>query len=406
MTTGPTFRVRAAICRACRTPRAPRRAHWRLFAVTLLAACASDAPQPLHGSGVQASTAPAHRSGGSIVSRWLDRTDAGAVAPPAGEDCSAVYDPDRHRLVLFGGKTDADVNVNEVWELDLEQDAWQQVRTTGDPPPPSEDHVAIHDPIGHRMIVHGGENGLTSNKTFALDLQTARWRNLTDASSPPREDHTAVYDGRRKQMLVFGGRHTDGKTDRVDNDVFAFDLDPASSTFEHWREVEVDGPRPLGRTDHTAVFDPQKDRMLVYGGYNKEKKEYLGDTWELMFGPPSSGGTHWQQIKTRRSSPPKRRHVVGVLDTARNWFVVCGGFGDEGYLNDVWAFDLGAEVWIDVTPGPQPRLDHQAIFDPRSGHLLVYGGDARLEHKFHDLWALQVEPDLPLQVMLRAASSK
>jgi hypothetical protein len=340
-----------------------------------------------------------------MVSQWADHTNAAAPAPPAGEDCTAIYDPDRHRLVLFAGKTDADVNVNEVWELDLEQDSWQQVHTTGEQPPASEDHVAIHDPVGHRMIVHGGENGLTTNRTSALDLTTWRWRDLTDAVSPPREDHTAVYDPRRKQMLVFGGRHTDGKTDHVDNDVFAFDLDPASPTFEHWHPVALDdAPPPLGRTDHAAVFDPQKDRMLVYGGFNKEKKEYLGDTWELSM---SAGGrNHWQQIKTRRSWPPRRRHAVGVLDTVRNWFVICGGFGEDGYLNDVWALDLATDVWLDVSPGMQPRIDHQAIFDPRAGHMLIYGGDARLTHKFHDLWALQIEPDLPLQTMLRAASSK
>jgi hypothetical protein len=407
MRDGSTLRARTASHRARCRPCDSRDASRCMLVVALLAACASDAPQasPRDDAG-RASSALVRRGGGSSVSRWSDRTDAAAPAPPAGEDCTAIYDPDRHRLVLFAGKTDADVNVNEVWEFDLEHETWQQVHTTGDPPPPREDHVAIHDPVGHRMIVHGGEDGLTSNKTFALDLQTACWRDLTDAASPAREDHTAVYDGKRRQMIVFGGRHADGKTDHVDNDVWALDLDPASKTFEHWHQLAVEGTPPLGRTDHAAVFDPHKDRMLVYGGYNKEKRELLGDTWALCLGASSSGGGHWQQIKTRHSWPPRRRHVVGVLDTARNWFVICGGFGEEGYLNDVWALDLAADVWVDITPGPQPRLDHQAIFDPRGGRLVVYGGDARLGHKFHDLWALQIEPDMPLQPMLRAASSK
>ena len=403
---GPTLRARAAIPTAYRTPADPRPGRRRFLAVALLASCASDAHRPAPPADAAGAATAIVRRGGSIVSRWADRTDAAATAPAAGEDCTAIYDPDRHRLVLFAGKNDADVNLAEVWEFDLAQETWQRVQTTGEQPPASEDHAAIHDPVGHRMIVHGGENGLTTNRTSALDLATARWRDLTDASSPPREDHTAVYDPHRKQMLVYGGRHTDGKTDHVDNDVFAFDLDPASPTFEHWRAVAVDGAQPLGRTDHAAVFDPQKDRMLVYGGYNKEKKELLGDTWQLVLGPPSSGGIHWQQVKTRRSWPPRRRHAVGVLDTARNWFVICGGFGEEGYLNDVWALDLATDIWLDVTPGPQPRIDHQAIFDPRAGHMLLYGGDARLGHKFHDLWALQIEPDLPLQLMLHAASNK
>jgi len=81
-----------------------------------------------------------------------------------------------------------------------------------------------------------------------------------------------------------------------------------------------------------------------------------------------------------------------VYDEARDWFVVCGGFGDEGFLNDVWAFDLGREKWINITPGPQPRLDHLAIYDPRRESLLLYGGDAHWATKFHDLWELRVRP--------------
>jgi len=98
------------------------------------------------------------------------------------------------------------------------------------------------------------------------------------------------------------------------------------------------------------------------------------------------------QVRTKTSHPAQRRHVVGVYDEARDWFVVCGGFGDEGFLNDVWAFDLGREKWINITPGPQPRLDHLAIYDPRRESLLLYGGDAHRATKFHDLWELRVHP--------------
>ena len=83
-----------------------------------------------------------------------------------------------------------------------------------------------------------------------------------------------------------------------------------------------------------------------------------------------------------------------------------GGFGEQGYLNDVWAFDLTSDLWINITPGPQPRLDSQGIYDPVTGRLVIYGGDAHLPTKFHDLWELEVAPDLPLETMLEVAGSK
>ena len=130
------------------------------------------------------------RSGDSS-GEWLDRTPAmsrSSELPAAAEDCAAIYDPVGHRLVLFGGKDDSNHNVNEVWTLDLADYGWHRIPIEGDTPPPSEDHAVIYDPIGRRMILHGGEDGLTTNKTWSFDLSTLRWRNMTDPTSPARED--------------------------------------------------------------------------------------------------------------------------------------------------------------------------------------------------------------------------
>ncbi len=80
-----------------------------------------------------------------------------------------------------------------------------------------------------------------------------------------------------------------------------------------------------------------------------------------------------------------------------------GGTGQRGYLNDAWAFDLTLDVWLNITPGPQPRLDHRIIYNPKSQNVLLYGGDARLPTKFHDVWELQIEPELPLTDLQKAA---
>jgi hypothetical protein len=335
---------------------------------------------------------------GASSGDWVDRTPLLAKAAPrprAGEDCSAIVDSIANRVVLYGGKGDDDRDLAEVWTLDLNRFVWAKPAISGPAPPESEDHVAILDPIGYRMIVHGGENGLTSNKTWSLDLKSFRWRDLTDSTSPGREDHTAVYDSRGKRMVIFGGRNNTGTIDYVNEwRLLALDLDPRSPTFEKWVELRCGDVHAPGRSDHTAVYDAAKNRMVIFGGWDKVAHDFMDDTWAYYFASSPDSAGRWKKIKTKDSHPPRRRHVTGVYDAGHNWFVVYGGLGDEGFLNDVWALDLGRDVWINITPGPQPRLDHLVVFDPHRKELLLYGGDAHLARKFHDLWELDVHPDV------------
>ena len=38
--------------------------------------------------------------------------------------------------------------------------------------------------------------------------------------------------------------------------------------------------------------------------------------------------------------------------------------------------------------------------------MLLYGGDAGLPHKFHDLWELEIREDMPVQMMQDVANGK
>jgi hypothetical protein len=330
------------------------------------------------------------------VGRWVDRTplDEPASARPGGsEDSSAIYDPVRGRMVVYGGKDDADLSSKETWAFDPAERAWERIETQGRTPPASEDHTAIYDPVGHRLILHGGENGPTTNKLWSLDLETSTWRELTDSDAPRRESHSAVYDARGKRMIVFGG------FDRGDldlYDVWAMDLDPASPTFEKWQNLTVAEGRPFGRIDHAAAYDPGKNRLIFYGGWTKARQGLFGDTWAFYLPESPESQGRWMKIETAPAAPPARRHGVAVHDSDRNLFVLFGGQGQTGYLNDVWALDLTRDVWMEVTPtepGPMARIDHQAVYDSRAGSLLLYGGDGGLDDlKLHDVWELTLAP--------------
>jgi hypothetical protein len=261
-------------------------------------------------AGVKDASAP--------IARWVDRSPAKNAPQPLGsEDASLVYDPVAARAILYGGKDDADLSQRDTWALDAAR-AWKRLTTSGKTPPASEDHTTIYDPAGHRMILHGGESGPTTNKLWSLDLKTLAWKELTDPQVPRRESHSAVYNSKWKRMVVFGG------LDRTREDlyeVWAMDLDPASPTFEKWQDLTVVEGRPPGRIDHAAVYDPVKNRMVLHGGWMKTRQGLLGDTWAFYFGETPGAPGRWERINTEKAPQP-RRHAVPIHDPDRNLFIL------------------------------------------------------------------------------------
>ena len=78
----------------------------------------------------------------------------------------------------------------------------------GQQPPTLDTHTAIYDTLRHRMVVFGGEAIQPTNDTWGLSLSLVpEWTLLTPADTLPskRIGHSAIYDPVRDRMLVFGG---------------------------------------------------------------------------------------------------------------------------------------------------------------------------------------------------------
>jgi hypothetical protein len=357
----------------------------------------------LAGSGAPRAQEPAAAATESVAltAQWIERTPppASGKHPMGSEDASLIYDPVANRVVLYGGKDDANLNLKETWSYDAAERKWGRMPTPGKTPPASEDHTAIYDPDGHRLILFGGENGPTTNKLWSLDLKTFVWKEMTTPQTPRRESHSTIYDSRSKRMVTFGG------IDRLVEDIFeiwAFDLNPASPTFEKWQNITVLEGRPPGRIDHAAIYDPVKHRMVLHGGWTKVRQGLFGDTWAFYFADKPGDQGRWERIDTGTTAPPPRRHAMGVHDPDRNLFVLIGGQGRTATpIGDLWAFDLTRDVWTRLAPsGPAPaaRIDHQAVYDPRSRTILLYGGDTAMPDapKLHDVWELTLSTTTPL----------
>ncbi len=320
-----------------------------------------------------------------------DGSAAGKTAPAAGEDAEVAFDTKEKRLVFYGGKTDKDETLNETWFYYPGEKRWEQLTGSNLTPPAREDHILIYDTFRHKAIMHGGEDGDTSNELWELDLATMQWTQMTNDDVPFIEDHTAFYADAAKGAYFFGGQNE--KDPRLD-DLWFLNLDPDSPDFYKWKVVEPSGKkRPDGRIDHTMVYDGRKNRILIYGGWDKEEDVFTNNTWAYKI-----DDNKWKRItpKSKKFFPSDRRHIGSVLEPENGLWIIFGGRGAGGPLNDIWAFDTEKDLWINATPGPAPRMDHNMFYNPFTGEINIVAGDEGKRYsdeKLHDMWKLNIDAE-------------
>jgi hypothetical protein len=312
-------------------------------------------------------------------------TELSTTGPAARWGHAMIYDPVRDRLLVHGGWNTFQY-FDDVWEFPLETGGpWQQVTTSGVAPSGRAFHSAIYDPDLDRMVIYGGYHGVAFDEVWALDLGAAvpEWRPITASGTAPaaRYWHSAVYDDQAGRMIVFGGANGIA----FFADTWELDLRAPAVT---WTTLDQDvQTTPEARCCHEAVFARDSSRLLVFGGWNGTAE--LGDLWELPFLTIPDPG--WAFLPTTGSITPRTDHV-GVLDLVRNRYVVHGGVNGPARLGDVWELPVSAPyAWDVLAPAglaPGARSDHAAVYDPVRDRLLLFGGNNGLGGSYGDLWSL------------------
>jgi hypothetical protein len=296
------------------------------------------------------------------------------TAPAAGAAVSMVYDLLRDRVILFGGSMGG-VRYNETWALTLgDAPTWTQLTPTGTPPLPRDYHTAIYDPVRDRMVVFGGTNPPAYfSDVWALTFgDSLTWTPLQPGgeATEPRAFHSAIYDPIGDRMVVFGGNTSYGAV--LTNDLWLLRLaEPV-----RWRQITPQGTPPQGRGGHTAIFDPTVNQMVLFGGY-ATGGTYLNDTWTLSLAMPST----WTMLSPTGPPPSPRDYHTAIYDPVRQQMVVFAGIAG-GYLcpqQDTWGLALtGPPAWSTLVPPisypPSPRRDAAGIYDPVRQRFVLFGG--------------------------------
>jgi hypothetical protein len=242
-------------------------------------------------------------------------------------------------MVVFGGYYSSYGSshvLNDVWALSLAgTPAWTQLTPSGTPPIGRYGPSAVYDPVRDRMVVFGGQyyDGSSHhlNDVWALSLAgTPAWTKLAPSGTPPsgRDSPSAIYDLARDRMVVFGGRYYYYGSECYLNDAWALSLEGPGGT-PVWTQLTPSGALPSARTWHSAIYDPVRDRMVLFGGLGSGD---FNDVWALWLGGPLA----WTRLTPSGTLPGKRDSHSAIYDPVRDRMVVFGGCSFD-VANDVWA---------------------------------------------------------------------
>lgn len=267
----------------------------------------------------------------SPVGAW--EPAGGGDGPAPRWDHTLAADEADESLLLFGGRDGGGNAFADTWRFDADAGTWRLIDGVG-PPARFGQAVAV-DQEARVLYLFGGQVGSTFfDDTWRFDLETERWDQLgTTAGPASRYGHSAILDG-AGNLVISHGFTFDGRFDDT------WSLEPATGA---WTDISPDpgATRPLPRCLHEAIWDANRDRMLLFGG-------------------------------------------------------CASGFGPCP-LGDLWAFDPATRTWTDVTPafGPAPRTNPALVLDATSGRALLFAGSTGAGYTF-DAWSIDVADEFPV----------
>ncbi|HET6148241.1 MAG TPA: kelch repeat-containing protein [Polyangia bacterium] len=386
---------------------------------------------------------------------WHERAISGtAPAPRYGH--AMIYDPDRGRVVLFGGyggTGSAKARLNDLWEWD--GSSWTDTTPAGSKPSPRLNALMAYDASRKVIVLRGGNTGTAAppsgtaiDDNWEWDATTATWSprtappltgtslsthravydaglrkvilyqdyqnvwqwdadtpawvplttSKTDPLLPPTSAPGIIYDAGRARVTLFGGLV--GRTRDV------WELNPADGSWLS-RSPPIDGPTP--RTWPFLAIDSLRDALMVFGGFHSgDASPYKQDIWQWTPALPD-----WDNSITKLTGakPSVRAYGPMVYDPIQDRLMVFGGYGGGIYLNDVWAWSPSTQAWTALQPtGPLPgaRSNHWAFHDRRRNKLVAFGGYAAANGQIWELdltaltWANWTPSPNPVEITGRA----
>lgn len=270
---------------------------------------------------------------------------------------------------------------------------------TGMRPPQISEHAGVFAPDegDGKLVIFGGSLGIPENcgipqrtaetTTWIYDIGCDSWSRLDSATNPPgRSRHSAIFDTNTNRMIIFGGISGQNAL----SDTWALDLETGE-----WTELQTTGTPPDARFNHGAAFDPD-GRMIVFGGNAGTviNIDVRADVFVLDLETNT-----WSEGTPEVAGPAPRTWTTTLWDPVQSQLVAFGGGDDSAftgtvdYFEDVWAWtDQGGTAgWIKLDSNadvqPEGRFWAGWKYDAVNQVYVLFGGhdDTNLGNK-NDMW--------------------
>jgi hypothetical protein len=156
------------------------------------------------------------------------------------------------------------------------------------------------------------------------------------------------------------------------------------ATTETWTEVTPASGNPAARCLHSASYDAINHRMIMYGGQISGAQD---DIWAFDLTAET-----WTEL-TPAVSPLGRWFAANVYDAANHRVVIFGGdrgVPGGGVTNEVQLFHLNRNEWQElVVPGvePTPRAAQFGVYVPGEDRMVILGGNDG-SNWLNEVWSL------------------
>jgi hypothetical protein len=261
-----------------------------------------------------------------------------------------AFDDNRQSAVLFGGTPPLGNPVADTWIFGNK--TWVPVIDPSRPGPRSLFAFAT-DPVNNTIWMLGGIDEVNTLGDF-WKYQSGAWESVTADGTPAScSTPNSAYDTNRQKLVV------------VCADSGTFEWDGAA-----WKPAAGLKTVPPARRFSSMAYDPNLKKIVLFGGFND--LSYVDETWLW-------DGTEWTRQK--KNPAPARSLASMWFDPNLKKIVIYGGIGRVTTtdritrFSDMWTFD--GNGWAELKPSggtPGSRYGAQATVDPRSDHVLLFGG--------------------------------
>lgn len=274
-------------------------------------------------------------------------------SPPIIDEHSMAYDSARARVVLYGGNAGGWPYEQTTWEFD--GTGWVAIPTTAQPEARYGAGLA-YDPLRQVTILFGGSDETDTALNQTWEYTRTDWVQVFPTTSPlSRTYHSLAANPASGAVYLFGGNQGDIHL----NDLWAYQNGA-------WQEIQGSGNRPISRTLAAMTYDPDKNRLLLFGG-RSAAGTLLADLWSFDLVAET-----WQELATGgEGGPPARMAHTLTYDAAAGNAVLAGGVSGDGdsLLDDTWHYrDQAGWTEVTATTGLPESDYHQAVYD---GHAIL-----------------------------------